>query len=492
MAILSSNRAHWVLADLAIQRSGNVTIPIFTTVLKDHVEYVLSFAEVKVLFVGEADNWEKVRGAIPDSVRIITLPGVEIEEPHQTWDDVLANSASLLPKSVIEADRIGTIIFTSGTTGKPKGVTQSHNSLILPMEYASVAWDLGEAPRFFSYLPLAHIAERSLVETNALVTGGTITFNEAMPQLVRDLAQCRPSYFFGPPRVWEQLQQVLLSLFGGQSELDALLSRYPHDTAVRAQAAIGLADARYLLTAAAPTPPALIEWFEQLGIVIMEGYGQTEAMILLANRQDARRIGSIGCRIPGSGFTVKVDENGEVIASGPGLAEGYLKMPDQTRETFRDGWVHTGDKGYEDADGYFFLTGRTKDIFKTIHGKYVAPAPIESAFAECGVTAQVSLLGRGYSKTVMVGVLSDAAARLPTDQIESRLRDEVEHINQQIEHHARIGVVMLTREPWTIESGVLTPTLKIKRDEVEKRFGDQAMMLARRSAEQHEIIVLTA
>ena len=485
MALMSRNRAHWLLADLAIIGSGNVTIPLFTTLAPTTAEYIFEFTEAKVLILGEAENWDAVREVLPDGVDIITLPGVEIDGPQTRWEDIVSECAGLEPDYTAKHDDLISIVFTSGTTGVPKGVMQTHDSMLVPMQRGEKYFNVRANARFLSYLPLSHIAERQLIIVQSLLYAGAVTFNESLATLLRDMADTKPNYFFGAPRVWEQLQQGILAKFGSQEALDAALEADRDGVGLSVRTTLGLDDADYLLTAAAPTPPALIEWYEKLGMQLLEGFGQTEIMAIACNTPEKRKIGSIGCLV--DGVDMNISEEGELLFKADGAAVGYYKMPDQTAETFVDGWVHTGDKGYVDDDGFIFLTGRVKDYFKTIQGKFVAPTPIENSFAENEWTEQICLLGRGYSKTVMVCVLSDIAQKQDRSAIEKALLEKAAAVNDKVEKHARIGAVIISTVPWTIENEVLTPTLKIRREEVEGRFGEQARELAHAAAVQKEI-----
>jgi long-chain acyl-CoA synthetase len=482
MVLLSRNRAHWFLADLAIIGSGNVTIPIFTTLAPSIAEYIFEFAEARVLILGETDNWAAVRTVLPDSIDVITLPGVDIDMPHTRWEDLVAECACLTPQFKPEHDDLITTVFTSGTTGVPKGVMQTHDSMIMPMERGRAIFVLQDNARFLSYLPLSHIAERQLVLVQSLLYAGNVTFNESLATLLRDMGDTRPNFFFGAPRVWEQLQQGILAQFGSQEALDAALAADHDAIGLRVRTLLGLDDAGFLLTAAAPTPPALLRWYGELGLEVMEGFGQTEIMATALCSRGHRKIGSIGPVL--DQVEVKITDEGEILFKADGAAVGYYKMPEKTAETFVDGWVHTGDKGYIDDDGFIFLTGRVKDYFKTIQAKFVAPVPIENKFAKNEWTEQLCLLGRGYSKTVMVCVLSEAAQNMDKSDVERALIDQAVDVNRNVDKHARIGAVIISKEPWTIENTMLTPTLKIRRDEVDDRFGERARELAHQGAVQ--------
>lgn len=487
IVLLSRNRAHWMLADLAIIGSGNVTVPMFTTLPAPTAKYIFDFTDTQLLILGETDNWDAVQGILPDGIDIITLPGVNIELPHTPWEDIVSECGGQHPELRAESDDLVSVVFTSGTTGVPKGVMQTHESMITPMQRGIKPFGLRDCPRFLSYLPLSHIAERQLVSVMSVLLSGTVTFNESLATLLRDMASTKPNFFFGPPRVWEQLQQGILAKFGSQQALDDALAKDSDGVGSQIRSMLGLDDADYLLTAAAPTPPALIHWHGKLGVVLMEGFGQTEVMATAVNTKEQRKVGSIGPLV--DDIELKITDEGELVFKAPGSAIGYYKMPEKSAETFVDGWVHTGDKGYIDEDGFVFLTGRVKDYFKTIHGKFVAPPPIENSFAENDWTEQLCLLGRGYSKTVIVCVLSDIARQQDRTVIEDALLKQAEKVNEEVEKHARIGAVILTKQPWTIENEVLTPTMKIRREKVEAWFGERAQELARESAEKGEILL---
>ena len=280
---------------------------------------------------------------------------------------------------------------------------------------------------------------------------------------------------------------MIIGGFGSQEAVDKALAEDPEGTGATVRNMLGLNEADYLLTAAAPTPPALIHWFERFGLVLMEGFGQTEAMGLIANSRENRKIGSIG--LPIEGVEVRLSAEDELQIRATGCSVGYYNSPEKTAETFVDGWVHTGDKVRVDADGFIFITGRVKDYFKTIQGKFVAPPPIEALFSDNPHTEQQCLLGRGYSKTAMTCVLSALAQETDRVKVEADLRAVVDQINSEIEHHARIGTLLISCDPWTIENAMLTPTLKIRREQVEQAFGEQAQALAHQAAVEGQLII---
>jgi long-chain acyl-CoA synthetase len=490
MALLSVNRPHWFIADLAIIKSGNVTVPLFTTLSRRHSEYILDFAEVKVFFLGQTANWDEVRDVLPADVEIITLPGVDCDLPHRTWDSIVEACAGRAPEYMADYDDMISIVFTSGTTGTPKGAIQTHRSFVAPAERIQLKAQFPDRCRAFSYLPLAHIAERNVVEAYSIVYASQVTFNESLETLVRDMHEARPHYLFGAPRVWEQLQLGVIAGFGSREKFDEAFAADPEGIARAIREKLGLQDAMYLITGAAPAPPSMLDWYWSIGLKLTEGYGQTEAMGLIGATPEQNRRGSIGTA--SKLIEVKIGEDDELLVRAEGLSPGYYKRPEKTEELWKDGWLHTGDKARIDDDGFVFLSGRVKEYFKTIHGKFVSPAPIESDFASCPVVEQLCLLGRGYSKTVMVCVLSSDAADRSEADVELAVLERAAQINDTVYKHARIGAIIITRDPWTIENGMLTPTLKIRRGEVEQKFGELAEALGKEAAETGQIRVAWA
>ena len=486
IGLLSKNRPHWFMADLATIAAGNVTVPLFTTLPQDTARYVIEFTDLKALFVGETDNWDAIAAVLPDDIQLIALPGVELPQAHWRWNDLTESCAGQAPRYRGQRSDLISIVFTSGTTGLPKGVMQTHDCTLTPILRFKDIFAVPKHGRYFSYLPLSHIAERQIVEWGSLVYSGEVYFNENLATLLRDLGDCRPHLLFGPPRVWEQLQQFVIAHFGGQPAIEAALAQDRAGTGRQVSTLLGLDRAGYLLTAAAPTPPALIHWYAALGMELMEGFGQTEAMGLCANTRQQCKVGSIGKAI--GEVEARLSADGELLIRADGLATGYYKMPEQTAATFRDGWIHTGDKARIDGDGFIFLTGRVKDYFKTVQGKFVAPTPLENAFAENPHTEQICLLGRGYSKTVMVCVLSASAQQADRAEVEAALLARAEAVNEAVDKHARIGAIIVSTESWTIANSLLTPTLKIRREQIESRFGEQARQLAQQGAEQGRVL----
>ena len=308
------------------------------------------------------------------------------------------------------------------------------------------------------------------MENHALVYGGTVFFNESQETFLADLRYAKPTWMLGVPRIWEKLQQVVLANLVSLEELES--AKAAGEVAAvgkKVRQFLGLDDTQYVLTSTAPTPAPLKAWYDDLGIVLYDGYGQSEILPVCGNQPDNRKLDSIG--VAAEGVEIKIADDGEILARGGGTALGYYRDPEKTAETFEpDGWVHTGDRGRIDEDGHVYITGRVKEIFKTARGKYVAPAPIEGRFLDTPLAEQACLTGHGLAQTVMVVVVSEAASAMSDDAIAAQLTDWVQSVNQTLEKHERIGALIIGRTPWSQENGVLTHTLKIKRDTVEERY----------------------
>lgn len=469
VALLSGNSAHWMLADLATMFSGNVLVPLFTTMNAETIQYIEDLVDIDMLFLGAAENWEEVRACFKSGIPVIRLPGAPELEGAIEWDEFVATQASDV---VVDCDdsALATIVFTSGTTGKPKGVMHTLQTLRDATLGVGIASCTEPGWRFLSYLPLAHMGERVVVESHALTFGGTIYFNEEQASFLTDLRQSRPQWMLGVPRIWEKLQQAVYAHVLSPQDLEAAKAAGSLEEAQqKVQEFLGLTDAEFILTSTAPTPAPLKAWYEEVGIELHDGYGQSEILPISVNVKGQRKAGSIGQAA--IGVELRIDDNGEILSRAPGTALGYYKSPEKTAETFgEDGWVHTGDKGYIDEDGHLFITGRVKEIFKTAKGKYVAPAPIEGRFLETPLVEQACLTGLGLAQTVLLVVPSEQGGALEKADLHAALLACVRDLNQNLDKHERVGALILSRTPWALENGFLTHTLKLKREQIELTF----------------------
>ncbi len=470
IGIFSKNCAEWFITDLGIMMAGHVSVPIFATAGADTIRYVLEHAEVKVLFIGKLDNTEEQVAAVPDDYYTVAFPypGIKATQQWQEFTDVQPYAESPVP----DMDAVMTIIYTSGSTGKPKGVVHTYHSICWAAQRSLNQLKVGPEDRVLSYLPLAHITERVLVELASFYGGGKIYFVESLDTFQRDVKACQPTLFISVPRLWTKFQMGILAKMP-QKKLDTLL-KIPIIRGLvskKIREGLGLNNARLWASGSAPLAPAVIEWFHRIGINISEGWGMTEnsAYGTASVPFRADKIGRIGR--PYDGVDIRISEEGEIQVKAPCNMREYYLEPEKTKEVFTDdGYLRTGDKGEIDSEGYVRITGRLKDIFKTAKGKYVAPAPIEAKFMENPMVEQVCVTGNNLPQPVALLVLSEDAAKQNKQSVEQSLSRTFEAINARLESHQVLDRIIIMNSEWSIENDLLTPTLKVKRHILEERF----------------------
>jgi long-chain acyl-CoA synthetase len=325
---------------------------------------------------------------------------------------------------------------------------------------------------FFSYLPLCHVAERMLVECGAIFTGGCIHFVESMDSFSTNLQYTQPTIFLAVPRIWEKIREEILRKMP-QQKLSMLLKIPLVSSIIKKtiRKKLGLGRVKHLYTGASPINPVVLDWFYQLGMEIQEAYGMTENSALShSNRKGACKFGTVGQSYPG--VTVKLSEQNEVLVKSEANMLGYYKEPVLTAEMFEDDYLKTGDEGQVDAAGYLKITGRIKDQFKTSKGKYVAPAPIESKVLSDAMIAQACVVGWGMPAPLLLCTLTEHARQLAQTNLQEHLQQLLDKINQELEHHEQLAKLIIMAEEWTIQNGILTPTLKIKRKVLDETFKD--------------------
>ena len=467
VGVLSKNCAHWIMSDLAIMMAGHTSVPLYPNLSSDTLNKILLHSETKVLFVGKLDNFEAMQPGIPADMPCITYPFYS--EDYPKWDDLTKDISPLTDNVIREEMELATIIYTSGTTGDPKGVMHKFYNFSFATVNAVKALPLKEES-FFSYLPLCHIAERLLVMMGSLYTGGKVSFAESLDTFAANLSEASPSVFLGVPRIWTKFQQGILGKLP-QKKLNVLLSIPIISTLIKKkiQKGLGLSKARNIFTGAAPTPASTIKWFEKLGIKIQEAYAMTENTCYShVSFKSKIKIGSVGQALPLC--NVKLSNKKEILIKHDALMDGYYKDLEETNKTIIDGWLHTGDEGEIDENGFLTITGRVKDIFKTSKGKYVAPSPIEMKLSANKNLEQICVVGDSIPQPIVLVVLSERGKKKKKEDLIASLTKTMKVINPKLDKHEKLHNIVVIAEDWTIENKLLTPTMKIKRNAIEKIY----------------------
>ena len=539
VAILAFNQIRWHQADMGILAAGATSVPAYPTSASGQLVHLLGHSGARVCFVADRDQLTKVllgRHSLPALEHVVMFddpPDGLDDDLLLTFDDLrelgrrlVADEPALVRdrSAAVTPESTATIVYTSGTTGPPKGVMLTYANLSATVRSIIEIVEIGPDDRFLSFLPLSHIAERTVSHFGQIVAGGETWFAAGLATVPTDLRACRPTVFFAVPRVWEKFQTSILEevarsprpsrllaqayFRAGRRRSDAQRAETRPGVLARARSAaldqaryalldrlvgsrirrqIGLDQARILVSGAAPVHPDLLWWFSMLGLPIAEVYGQTEdGGPTTLNPPDAIRIGSVGRAMPG--LEVRIAEDGEILARGPSVSPGYYADPVQTDELIdSDGWMHTGDLGRIDADNYVFVTGRKKDLIVTSSGKNIAPQSLETKLLSDPLIAQAIVIGDGRSYlTLLLALDAEAMSRwadqhhkladfgslLEDPALHTAIAATVDQVNQGRAPIEQIKAWRLLPRELTVAGGELTPTFKVKREVATTLFAD--------------------
>lgn len=529
VAIISENRPEWYYSDLAILCLGAVDVPLYPISTSESIEYMLNNSESVGIIVSTKFQLNKVLKIKSKCKNLKFIINLNNEDPEgeagvYTFEETLRRGKlfgedhSEHLKTHIELskeDDLCTIIYTSGTTGEPKGVMLSHNNILSNVKAACEVISVTDKDTFLSFLPLSHIFERMAGYYLALACGSTVAFAEGIEKISTNMGEIKPTVMTGVPRLFERMYNKINRNVEKQPEKKqkifnwgisigqeyATLKRSDETIPLSLKVKYKLADKlvfsklknvtggnlRFFISGGAALARELGVFFEAVGILILEGYGLTESSPVIAvNRENDYKFGSVGKPIPG--VEVKIAKDGEILATGPNIMQGYFKKRKETKEVLKDGWLHTGDIGVFDAEGFLLITDRKKSLFKTSGGKYIAPTPIENLFLGSKYIDQFIIIGdkRMYISALIVPDFealreyADAHRIAYTNnedliklkQIDDMMQKEFSAFQKKLASYEKVRKFTLLNKPFTIEAGEMTPSLKLKRNVIESRYKD--------------------
>jgi long-chain acyl-CoA synthetase len=530
VGILSSNRPEWHIADVAGFTAGGTTVPVYLTNSPPQVAYILGHSDARFVFAENEEQLlkiEKERDELPSLQHAVVFDGVASADGFVlTMDELRAKGRALAEEQpdlyetrwkAVEPDDTITIVYTSGTTGPPKGAMLSHHNVVFTVAslYQRMPEPMNEGRRV-SFLPLSHIAERDTSHFLGIYGGLHVYFAESLDTLARDLAEVKPTVLFAVPRVWEkfyagiqaklaalpdeQRQMAEMAVGGAKMAVEARQAgqAVPEELQQRLQmadqmlfapvrAALGLDQALSLVSGAAPINPDIIKFFHGIGLPIAEVYGQTEDCGPTSlNPREKIKIGTVGP--PLDGVEVRIAEDGEVLVRGDNVFQGYFKNPEATAEMLEGGWMHSGDVGELDEDGYLTITDRKKDLIITAAGKNIAPQELENRLKYHPLISQAVIIGdRRPFLSALVTLDPEALAKWAADQglgatdpielrgspeLEAQIAGAVEAVNAEFSRAEQIKKWTVLDRDFLQEEDEITPTLKVRRRAIVEKYAD--------------------
>ena len=477
IALASKNCAHFILADIAIWMTGHVSVAIYPTMNSEEVRYILEDSEAKLLFVGKLDApaWDRMKAGVPQGLPRIAFPQAPVND-LPSWDDIIAANAPIADEPQVDPEDRAAIIYTSGSSGRPKGVIHTFASCSVAVHTMSKAVNASSESRWLSFLPLAHTMERLAGETHSLAVGFHVFFTESLDTFIEDLKRARPTHFAAVPRLLSKLRSGVFAKVP-ERKLKRLLripivSRFVKK---KIRVNLGLDAVMVCVSGAAPLTEALFTWYRGLGLHFCEAYGMTENFSLShLGMPENHRVGYVG--LPYEGVICRISDEGEILVKSPAVMAGYNKLPDETEAAFTDdGFLKTGDLGEISPEAYLRITGRIKDVFKTDRGKYVTPMPIENVLDANDAVEMSCVGGAGQTEAHAILQLSDDLHLRRDDpalraEVTPALEELLGRVNQGLASHERLAFLVVAKDAWTPESGLITPTMKLKRQAIEGHY----------------------
>ncbi|CAH8214693.1 AMP-binding protein [Vibrio aestuarianus] len=473
IALISKNCAEWFICDLAMMLGDFISVPIFPTAGADTIEYCITHSESKILLAGKLDDAKATSQVLQDMPDLISiaLPYDSAPKCKYQFTSLMEQHQPSQLRPQHHDNKLMSIVYTSGTSGLPKGAMLTYGAFCWSAQQLINHIGIQEDDRLFSYLPLAHITERVYIFGSSIMGGVPTAFPESLDTFIEDVKMQRPTLFISVPRLWTLFQQRIQDKLP-QKKLNFLLKIPFVNSLIKKKLAegLGLNHARVLGCGSAPVSPSLLEWYHSIGLNITEAWGMTESFAYSTLNYPFRadKIGSVGQA--GPGIELKIASDNEIMVRGNGLFSGYYKNDIATQESFdKEGWLHTGDIGFIDAEGYLTIQGRKKDTFKTAKGKFVAPVPIENKLFEYSRVEMMCLIGLGLPAPILL-VVPHNFPHFDRARYERTTKKVITRMNSELESHEQIKGVLMIKDPWSIENGVLTPTLKIKRHVLEQKY----------------------
>ncbi|GIA18579.1 long-chain-fatty-acid--CoA ligase, putative [Vibrio cholerae] len=476
VALISKNCAEWFICDLAMMLGDYISVPIFPTAGSETIDYCLEHSESKILIVGKLDDNKATAHVLAERPNLISisLPYPSAAKCQYEFQTLIKQHQPSEERPTHFDEKLMSIVYTSGTSGQPKGAMLTYGAFTWSAQQLINHIGIEENDRLFSYLPLAHITERVYIFGSSIIGGVLTAFPESLDTFIEDVKMHRPTLFISVPRLWTLFQQRIQDKLP-QKKLNILLKIPFVNSLIKRKLADGLGLDQIKLAlgcGSAPVSPALLEWYRSVGLNITEAWGMTESFAYSTLNYPFRadKIGTVGNA--GPGIELKIAEDEEILVRSKGLFAGYYKNDTATAESFNDdGWLHTGDIGSLDSEGYLTIQGRKKDTFKTAKGKFVAPVPIEKKLFEYSRVEMMCLIGSGLPAPILLAVPHNFP-HFDRARYERTTQKVIARINSELESHEQIKGVLMIKDPWSIDNGILTPTLKIKRHVLEKKYHD--------------------